>query len=117
MCRDERGAEYIKSVEISPEGIYKVERLTDAIEHYYLAAQQREPEPSGSLRLDRHSRRDINGRSPSREAVLRRRRLASGEGRSVRCFRTQQRKRQTWLDLPVSGIEEVGDGRRTAAPD
>jgi hypothetical protein len=36
MCRDERGAEYIKSVEISPEGIYKVERLTDAIEHYYL---------------------------------------------------------------------------------
>ncbi|SEL88953.1 hypothetical protein, partial [Pseudomonas agarici] len=30
MCRDERGAEYIKSVEISPEGIYKVERLTDA---------------------------------------------------------------------------------------
>ncbi|SEL88234.1 hypothetical protein, partial [Pseudomonas agarici] len=31
MCRDERGAEYIKSVEISPEGIYKVERLTDAI--------------------------------------------------------------------------------------
>jgi hypothetical protein len=36
MYRDERGAEYIKSVEISPEGIYKVERLTDAIEHYYL---------------------------------------------------------------------------------
>ncbi|MHB2138321.1 hypothetical protein ACX64L_10260 [Pseudomonas monsensis] len=36
MCRDERGADYIKSVEISPEGIYKVERLTDAIEHYYL---------------------------------------------------------------------------------
>jgi recombinational DNA repair protein RecR len=36
MCRDERGGEYIKSVEISPEGIYKVERLTDAIEHYYL---------------------------------------------------------------------------------
>lgn len=29
MCRDERGAEYIKSVEISPEGIYKVERLGD----------------------------------------------------------------------------------------
>lgn len=40
MCRDERGAEYVKSVEISPEGIYKVERLTDAIEHYYL--EQRE---------------------------------------------------------------------------
>lgn len=38
MCRDERGGEYIKSVEISPEGIYKVERLTDAIEHYYLVA-------------------------------------------------------------------------------
>lgn len=36
MCRDERGAEYVKSVEISPEGVYKVERLTDAIEHYYL---------------------------------------------------------------------------------
>ncbi|MGN4051416.1 hypothetical protein [Pseudomonas sp. SM4] len=36
MCRDERGAEYIKSVDISPEGIYEVERLTDAIEHYYL---------------------------------------------------------------------------------
>ncbi|KDD65348.1 hypothetical protein V466_29245 [Pseudomonas mandelii PD30] len=36
MCRDERGVEYVKSVEISPEGIYKVERLTDAIEHYYL---------------------------------------------------------------------------------
>ncbi|MCU0121807.1 hypothetical protein N8H74_26405 [Pseudomonas sp. B2M1-30] len=36
MCRDERGGEYIKSVEISPEGMYKVERLTDAIEHYYL---------------------------------------------------------------------------------
>ena len=30
MCRDERGAEYIKSVEISPEGIYKVERLVTA---------------------------------------------------------------------------------------
>ena len=36
MCRDERGGEYVKSVEISPEGIYKVERLADAIEHYYL---------------------------------------------------------------------------------
>jgi hypothetical protein len=36
MCRDERGVEYVKSVEISPEGIYKVEHLTDAIEHYYL---------------------------------------------------------------------------------
>ena len=36
MCRDERCAEYVKSVEISPEGVYKVERLTDAIEHYYL---------------------------------------------------------------------------------
>jgi len=35
MRRDERGAEYIKSVEISLEGIYKVDRLTDAIEHYY----------------------------------------------------------------------------------
>ncbi|WP_095067848.1 hypothetical protein [Pseudomonas sp. Irchel 3A18] len=36
MCRDERGGEYIKSIEISPEGIYKVERLADAIEHHYL---------------------------------------------------------------------------------
>ena len=36
MCRDERGGEYVKSVEISPEGIYKVDRLTDAIEHYYM---------------------------------------------------------------------------------
>ncbi|UVM01983.1 hypothetical protein LOY41_12045 [Pseudomonas atacamensis] len=36
MCRDERSGEYIKSVEISPEGMYKVERLTDAIEHHYL---------------------------------------------------------------------------------
>lgn len=36
MCRDERGGEYVKSVEISPEGFYKVERLTDAIEYYYL---------------------------------------------------------------------------------
>lgn len=40
MCRDERGAEYIKSVEISPQGIYKVERLTDAIEHYYLELRE-----------------------------------------------------------------------------
>jgi hypothetical protein len=36
MCRDDRGAEYIKSVEISPEGVYRVESLPDAIEHYYL---------------------------------------------------------------------------------
>ncbi|QHF08647.1 hypothetical protein [Pseudomonas syringae] len=36
MCRDERGAEYVKSVEISPEGLHKVDRLTEAIEHYYL---------------------------------------------------------------------------------
>lgn len=36
MCRDELGTEYLKSMEISPQGIYKVERLTDAIEHYYL---------------------------------------------------------------------------------
>jgi hypothetical protein len=62
MCRDERGAEYIKSVEISPEGIYKVEHLTDAIEHYYPgAAQQREPGPSGRIRLDRHSGRSFDG--------------------------------------------------------
>ena len=31
----------IKSVEISPEGIYKVGRLTDAIEHYYLELRNR----------------------------------------------------------------------------
>ncbi|MCU7218432.1 hypothetical protein [Pseudomonas sp. VE 196-7] len=36
MCLDERSGEYIKSVEISPEGMYKVESLTDAIEHHYL---------------------------------------------------------------------------------
>lgn len=36
MCRDERGAEYVKSVEISPEGLHKVDRLVDTIEHYYL---------------------------------------------------------------------------------
>lgn len=36
MCRDERSGEYIKSVEISPEGMYKVASLTDAIEHHYL---------------------------------------------------------------------------------
>jgi hypothetical protein len=29
----------------------------------------------------------------------------------VRCFRTQQRKRQTWLALPASGIEEVVHGQ------
>lgn len=30
----------------------------------------------------------------------------------MRCIaRTQQRKRQTWLALPVSGIEEVGHGK------
>ncbi|WP_223471983.1 MULTISPECIES: hypothetical protein [unclassified Pseudomonas] len=36
MCRGERRDEHIKSVELSPEDIYKIERLTDAIEHYYL---------------------------------------------------------------------------------
>lgn len=29
-----------------------------------------------------------------------------------RIARTQQRKRQTWLALPASGIEEVGHGCR-----
>lgn len=29
----------------------------------------------------------------------------------MRRFRIQQRKRQTWLDLPASGIEEVGHGQ------
>jgi hypothetical protein len=28
-----------------------------------------------------------------------------------RIARTQQRKRQTWLALPASGIEEVGYGQ------
>ena len=28
-----------------------------------------------------------------------------------RIARTQQRKRQTWLALPASGIEEVGHGQ------
>ncbi|UZS65609.1 hypothetical protein [Pseudomonas syringae] len=36
MCRDERGAEYVKSIEISPEGLHKVDRLADTIEHYYM---------------------------------------------------------------------------------
>ncbi|WP_122569971.1 hypothetical protein [Pseudomonas viridiflava] len=36
MCRDDRSGEYVKSVEISPAGFYKVEQLADAIEHYYL---------------------------------------------------------------------------------
>lgn len=36
MCADQRGGEYVKSVEISPQGIHQVESLADAIEHYYL---------------------------------------------------------------------------------
>ncbi|HEY0289086.1 MAG TPA: hypothetical protein VGC62_19080 [Pseudomonas sp.] len=36
MCIDQRGGEYIKSVEIAPQGMYKVDQLTDAIEHCYL---------------------------------------------------------------------------------
>jgi hypothetical protein len=36
MCVDQRGGEYVKSVEIAPQGMYKVEQLTDAIEHHYL---------------------------------------------------------------------------------
>lgn len=30
-----------------------------------------------------------------------------------RITRIQQRKRQTWLDLPAIGIEEVGHGSNT----
>ena len=29
--------------------------------------------------------------------------------------KVRQRKRQTWLDVPASGLEEVGHGRRTRA--
>lgn len=32
-----------------------------------------------------------------------------------RIARTQQRKRQTWLALPASGIEEVGHGCNSTA--
>lgn len=34
-----------------------------------------------------------------------------------RIARIQQRKRQTWLALPASGIEEVGHGQGTKAVD
>ena len=34
-----------------------------------------------------------------------------------RIARTQKRKRQTWLALPASGVEEVGHGRGTARAD
>ena len=40
MCRDGRSGEYVKSVEISPAGFYKVEQLADAIEHYYLELRE-----------------------------------------------------------------------------
>lgn len=30
--------------------------------------------------------------------------------------KVRQRKRQTWLDLPVSGIEEVGNGQISTEP-
>ncbi len=53
MCRDERGVEYVKSVEISPEGIYKVERLTLLPG----AAKQLQPEPPGGVWMDRRSHR------------------------------------------------------------
>lgn len=36
MCIDQRGGEYVKSVEIAPQGMYKVDQLADAIEHCYL---------------------------------------------------------------------------------
>jgi hypothetical protein len=35
MCIDQTGVEYLKSVEIAPEGLYFASQLTDAIEHYY----------------------------------------------------------------------------------
>lgn len=40
MCIDQRGGEYIKSVEIAPQGVYKVEHLTDAIEHHYIELRE-----------------------------------------------------------------------------
>lgn len=49
--------------------------------------------------------------SPSHEAVIRRRRLASSEGSSVRRSRSQQRKRPIRLALPASGLEEVRHGQ------
>jgi hypothetical protein len=36
MCIGQDGGEYLKSVEISPDGMYKVNQLEDAIEHCYL---------------------------------------------------------------------------------
>ncbi|WP_095143274.1 MULTISPECIES: hypothetical protein [unclassified Pseudomonas] len=35
MCIDQAGGEYLKSVEIAPEGMYLASQLADAIEHYY----------------------------------------------------------------------------------
>lgn len=36
MCRSEATGEYLKSVEVCPVGIHKVESLTEVIEHHYL---------------------------------------------------------------------------------
>jgi hypothetical protein len=35
MCIDQAGAEYIKSVEVAPNGMYLAKQLTEVIEHYY----------------------------------------------------------------------------------
>jgi hypothetical protein len=35
MCIDQVGSEYLKSVEIAPDGMYLASQLTEAIEHYY----------------------------------------------------------------------------------
>ncbi|MNF88428.1 hypothetical protein D3C84_709230 [compost metagenome] len=35
MCVDQAGTEYLKSVEIAPDGMYMASQLTDAIEHCY----------------------------------------------------------------------------------
>nr|DAO89529.1 MAG TPA: hypothetical protein [Caudoviricetes sp.] len=76
------------------------------------AARLGKPEPDGGLRLDRHSRSDVAGRGARRADLRSGRRLAPSEGRFMRRIaRTQQRKRQTWLALPASGIEEVGHGQ------
>lgn len=34
LCRDQRGEAYMKSVEVSPQGNYKAEQLTEVIEAY-----------------------------------------------------------------------------------
>lgn len=88
---------------LRPRRQYLAEHLTDVIKTAY-----KDLIASG---WDRHSRRCVFDRRASRPRVQRRRRVAPGEGRFMRRIaRFQQRKRQTWLALPASGIEEVGHG-------